>query len=101
MTKLLFSPLAQQDIEAIYDYTISNWGILQADTYLDLIQTACEDLCNGRHSGQDASYVRAGYRRQKCKSHIIFYRQTEQRTKVIRVLHQKMDVTRHFGESEN
>ena len=56
------SPLALADISDIWDYSYSNWGADQADTYVLAIHAACEELTQtlgeGRLGGQIAEHTR-------------------------------------------
>lgn len=89
------------DISNIWDYSYSNWGADQADTYVLAIHAAREELAqtlaNGRPGGQSAEHIRAGYRRYLVGSHVIFFRlQTRDRVEVVRILNQRMDVPAHL-----
>ena len=47
MKALVFSPQAQADIEAIWDYSAANWGLDQADRYTKDIRASCTALAIG------------------------------------------------------
>ncbi|WP_454819373.1 type II toxin-antitoxin system RelE/ParE family toxin [Labrys neptuniae] len=40
--------------------------------------------------------MREGYLKYNVGSHIVFYRRMEQTIDIIRILHQRMDIGRHF-----
>ena len=44
MTGFVLSPAARTDIEHIWDYTVDNWGVDQAERYVCGIREACEAL---------------------------------------------------------
>jgi toxin ParE1/3/4 len=97
----LLTPLALADISDIWDYSYSNWGANQADTYVLAIHTACEELAQtsakGRPGGQSAEHIRAGYRKYLVGSHVIFFRcQACDSVEVVRVLNQRMDEPAHL-----
>jgi toxin ParE1/3/4 len=92
---LTFSPAAAADIGAIWDYTALNWGMDQADRYVDDIHSACVALADGERTGRSVD-VRDGYLRYLVGRHLIFFRQDGPGIVVIRVLHQSMDVERHL-----
>ena len=46
--------------------------------------------------GTTAENVRAGYRRSPHESHVVFYRASKGGILVVRVLHARTDVRRHF-----
>lgn len=92
---LTFSPAAAADIGAIWDYTAETWGPDQADRYIDTIRDICFALAKGDIAGRRVE-VRDGYLKYPVGRHLIFFRQTETGTQVIRVLHQMMDTERHL-----
>ncbi|WP_083876139.1 type II toxin-antitoxin system RelE/ParE family toxin [Caenispirillum salinarum] len=97
MSKLNFSPRARADLGEIWDYTVERWGEIQADRYVRLIASVCDDLAAGRRTGTSAEALRAGYLRCRAGSHILFYCCTHGGDiEVIRILHQRMDVDRHL-----
>ena len=91
---------AAEDIEHIWVYTFEHWSLEQADRYVNLIFDEIEYLAEHPASGRDLQHIRKNYRCSKVKSHIVFYRQNDQRSEieVIRVLHQSMDTERHLDE---
>lgn len=97
MSSLIFSPKAARDIDEIWDYSAQRCDINQAELYIGTIRETCEALGRGDRLGQDASATRAGYRKLRCGSHIIFYRLiSEEVIEIIRILHQQMDFARHL-----
>jgi toxin ParE1/3/4 len=61
-----------------------------------LIETI-EALTEEPSLGRDAEEIRPGYRRQNAGSHVIFYRLATYGIEVVRILHQRMNLTSHFG----
>jgi len=47
VNRVTFSPAAIADLEGIWDYTAEQWGLDQADLYIDSIRDACIGLANG------------------------------------------------------
>jgi len=86
---------ASADVDEIYEYTIVNFGIEQARRYLlglgDCFQALTENPLQGRAAGELASELR----RYEYQSHVVFYREMEQYTLIVRVLHKSMDFARH------
>jgi len=95
MKSLVFSPAAQSDMEAIWDYTVEHWGLDQADCYTDDIRDACHDLASSRRRGRPVD-VRPGYLKYPVGSHIVFFRDHGDQLEVVRVLHGSMDVGCHL-----
>jgi plasmid stabilization system protein ParE len=44
MAECRLSPRAQRDLDEVFDYTVAQWGLLQALRYTDLIEAACAGL---------------------------------------------------------
>ena len=95
MSSVTYRPRAREDLTAIWDYTVGQWNLDQADAYITEIVAACEALARGDRCGRSADEVRPGYRRLAIGSHVIYYRQHATSIEVVRVLHQRMDVSRH------
>ena len=94
------SQKALKDIEVIWLFTLENWSLSQADRYYDAIFDEIEYLSNNPLSGRDYDHVKKGYRCSKVKSHLIFYRITDNNKilEVIRVLHSRMDIERRLND---
>jgi len=71
------TPAAQRDLSSIWDYTVERWDAGQAETYVLEIRNAIE-------------------RRYAIGSHLIFFLEGDNGIDVIRILHQRMDPTRHL-----
>lgn len=96
MAAARFSPEAERDIEAIWDYTSERWGRGQSERYLRDLQTACAGLAEGRVPSRSAEDIRVGYRKAACGSHMVYFRKENESTIIVRILHQSMDVDRHL-----
>ncbi|MDR0702330.1 MAG: type II toxin-antitoxin system RelE/ParE family toxin [Azoarcus sp.] len=95
MKSLVFSPAAQADMENIWDYTVTHWGLTQADNYTDDIRDACNALASGDRQGRPVD-VRPGYLKYLIGSHVVYFRDYATRLEVVRILHNRMDVDRHL-----
>ncbi len=91
---------ALNDIKNIWNYTLKEWSIEQADRYINLIFDEIEYLSKNPNSGKDYGSVREGYKGSKVKSHILFYRyeQLQNQIEIIRILHQQMDVENRLSD---
>ncbi|MEP1963696.1 type II toxin-antitoxin system RelE/ParE family toxin [Tateyamaria sp.] len=96
MTAYLLTPAARADLDDIWDYTETTWGLAQAETYLRAIDAACAGLATQVTVNQSAEHIRAGYRKAFCGRHVLYYRQNDGDTIVVRILHQRMDVDAHL-----
>lgn len=94
------SQLAAADIATIADYTIKNFGIVQARRYRDGLVAACQVLADHPHRGRSADELAPKLRRWHYESHVIFYLPSENGALIVRVLHQRMDFERHLMPEE-
>ncbi len=96
MAKYRFSRRAATDLEAIAEYTIERFGIEQARRYRNELRTCFAQLADNPRLGRRAEQLSTGLRRYEHRSHLIFYQVTGAQVLIVRVLHYRMDVTRHF-----
>ncbi|KMQ64315.1 plasmid stabilization protein [Chryseobacterium angstadtii] len=91
---------ALTDLEKIWLYTFENWSLKQADHYFALLMNEIEYLSENHQSGKDYSKIRKGYFRSRVKSHFIFYKVNirNEEIKIIRILHQQMDISTRLDE---
>lgn len=86
---------AEADLEEIWVYTFETWSIEQADRYHNDLMAAIVALASGSRIGR-AVDIREGYFKHPVGSHVIFYRRSDASIDVVRILHQRMDVSRHL-----
>lgn len=86
------SNLAVEDFSSIYEYTLLNFGALQADIYTDNLESAFRLLSGSPLMGYECPEIADGVRRHDHQRHAIFYRQREQDIFIIRILHQQMEI---------
>ena len=99
MSRLIFAPAAQADIDSIYDYTAERWGPDQAERYVMQIRDLCLELALEARTGRDAHAVRSGYLKHLCGAHVVFYKRPEPtRLEIVRILHQAMDMDAHLAD---
>jgi toxin ParE1/3/4 len=97
MTRYVLRPRARRDIENIWDYTAATWSQSQAEIYIRLIQRTLELLADDPRLGRAWDEIRAGYRKFRADSHIVFYRIiATSGIEVVRVLHESMDFEQHM-----
>ncbi|WP_262249844.1 type II toxin-antitoxin system RelE/ParE family toxin [Parapedobacter soli] len=97
MSNYRISKKAIEDLDNIWLYTQENWSIAQADRYYNLLIAEIEYIALNPNTGRDMRGIRAGYWSSQVKSHLIFYKvATDQTVEIVRILHQRMDVTRHL-----
>lgn len=86
---------AQADLVDIYDYTFRTWGRRQAEAYtLGLEQqlaTIDMDEASLRPIPERKGLFRFSY-----QAHIVVLRLNQEETKILRILHERMDMLRHI-----
>ena len=95
-TRTVVSPRARADLDEIWDYTETNWGIDQAESYVRDIAAAFDIIAADPRRGQDCNHVRAGYRKYAVGAHVVFYRVVADEVDIVRILHGRMDFERHL-----
>jgi toxin ParE1/3/4 len=93
--KYRLSPLAETDLEEIWWYTVNQWSVKQADSYVLSLIEAFKRLSQGVYKGSDF-HALVGYKKHLCGSHVIFYKNLPEYVDIIRMLHQSQDATRHL-----
>ena len=96
MRSYRLSPAAQRDLSEIWDFTEERWSVGQAEKYLDEIRAAIERIAADPARGRVCDEIREGYHRYGIGSHLVFYVVTAGTVDVIRILHQRMDPTKHL-----
>ncbi|MFV0459433.1 MAG: type II toxin-antitoxin system RelE/ParE family toxin [Actinomycetales bacterium] len=96
MSAYRLTPAAQRDLSSIWDYTCEHWDENQAETYVHEVRNAIERIAEVPDRGQAVDELRAGYRRYAIGRHVIYFIVRRDGVDVIRILHQRMDPTRHL-----
>ena len=91
MFNLSVTPKAESDLIRIWVYTCEEWGVDQADKYLDQLEEGMQQLINHPSLGANYAHVLPGYRRLQVEHHAVFYQVLESEMLIVRVLHEDMD----------
>jgi toxin ParE1/3/4 len=91
--------LAVADLEAIWVYTVEQWGVEQAERYLKGLFACFEDLAENPQLGRQRDEVKASYRSFPQGRHVVFYVVVSAGIEVIGIVHQSVDVETHLGQS--
>lgn len=86
------SPEADTDLEDIFDYTESEYGLEQAVSYLTGFDEVFEGLLDNPKLGRKRWDIRPGLRSIGKGSHLIFYRILKDRIRIVRILHGGCDL---------
>jgi len=87
---------ADGDIKHIYYYTLTNFGHLQAEKYMEELFNCLTTLANNPFLARDYNIVKRGVRRFEHGSHSIYFRTSDSAVMILRILHQRMDPARHL-----
>ena len=90
------SPKAQDDMESVWLYTLSQWGHEQTERYIDDLAVAFNLLTSNPRLGKSCENIRTGYRKHPTLRHVTYYREVDYGIEIIRVLHDHQLATRHF-----
>ena len=96
MAEYRLAPAAAGDLEDIWKYTARQWGIEQADRYVDVLIAAFHALSKTPRAAPACDHIRRGYRRQIVERHMIYFRVTDYGIAVVRILHDRMDAREHL-----
>lgn len=87
--------LAEADLEEIWVYTLSEWSLEQANSYINDVIDAFEGLRDGSKRGRPID-IRSGYLKYAVGSHVIYFREDANSLIVVRILRGRMDVGRYL-----
>ena len=96
MPEYRLTPAAEGDLESIWTYTVRQWGVEQADRYIDILSAAFAELADAPKSAPTCDHIRPGYRRRSVEHHMVYFRVTNYGIAVVRILHERMDAPRHL-----
>lgn len=77
ISKYILSEKALEYLNNIWQYTAKNWSIEQANRYYNLIVDEIEYISDNFEVASDFGNVKKDYKYSKVKSHLIFYKKTE------------------------
>jgi len=90
------SPLAEEDLFKIISTTIESWGSAQAKIYAQTMEVALLKLAQYPDLGKERNNVHNGARSFPIEKHIVFYQASEKGIDIARILHQRMDTSKHI-----
>lgn len=90
--KVTLRPLAQRDLDEIWDYSADRWGIQQANRYLGEIRDAIDALAKRASLSSDAEYLHPGLRKARSGAHLVYFFAADG-IDVVRVVHERRDAT--------
>jgi toxin ParE1/3/4 len=96
MPNYKLSPLAEEDLFKIISTTIESWGSTQSKVYAQTIDAALLKLAQYPDFGKERSDIYNGARSFPVEKHIVFYQINDNGIDVALILHQRMDLSKHF-----
>jgi len=85
-------PAAESDLENIWHYTASMWGVEQAATYIDGLDHAFQLLTKSPLICRERWEFSPPVRIHHHEKHLIVYLVTATNIHIVRVLHESMDI---------
>lgn len=92
------SHLAAIDFASIYEYTLTEFGAIQADNYTEALENTLTSIAQSPFIGRTYPDINEYIRRLDYRQHAVFYRIRENDVFILRILHQQMEPLRHFSE---
>jgi len=92
MPRYKLTKASESDFDCLWKYTFETWGIRQANQYLFQLKKCIEMLSENPGIGRNRDCISEGLFSFHEARHLILYRKEDHGIRVIRVLHDKMDV---------
>ena len=96
MAGFFLSGKAKVDVKEIGRYTQQRWGVEQRNRYLGELDACFQKIGANPTLGNSAEAIRAGYRRIRGGSHVVFFRKAGNEVEIVRVLHERMLPGKHL-----
>ena len=87
---------AEARLAAIFEYSVREFGLAAARSYLAGLHDAFEKLARFPRMGRSFGFVKPGIRRHEHASHIIYYRGVATGVIIVTVLGRQQDPARHL-----
>ncbi|MEN8169028.1 MAG: type II toxin-antitoxin system RelE/ParE family toxin [Pseudomonadota bacterium] len=88
--------LAQADLESIWLYTYDEWGVIQADLYLNALLHRFDWFAENPTLGKPRDDVKQGYYCFPEGMHLVFYKLKNGQIEIIGIPHQGMDIVEYL-----
>ncbi|MBC7521943.1 MAG: type II toxin-antitoxin system RelE/ParE family toxin [Sandarakinorhabdus sp.] len=95
--RLEFAREALADLDAIYRHGVAEFGAAQADRYADALARTLDLICEYPAITPVIPDRSDGLRRRSVGVHSLYFTATPDLVRVVRVLHQRMDVEGQGG----
>ena len=98
--RLILTEEAEGDLRSILAFSLENWGNDRRDIYAERVTNAMNELLTHPQLGRTQDDIFTGLRSRLVGQHVIYYLIDEPNIAIIRILHVKMDPTRHLHSLE-
>ena len=98
MLKIRLTQAAEQQLEDIWFYTLSEWSEVQASQYVSMIEQGIMQLLDNPYIGIARPEIRKDLRSLQTQKHLIFYRVGTEYIDIIGILHSRMDTGKWVDE---
>lgn len=90
-------PAARRDLASIWNYTAREWGVGQADAYIQTIDRDIAKLVDFPERNPLHASRHGQFRKAYSGRHVIFYRVNQMEIEVVRILHDSSDFDEWLG----
>lgn len=87
---------AENDLIDIWLYSLDQWGVTQADHYLDQLDKGFSMIVDHPKIGKPVDHIRDGYRALSTGRHIAYYTIDDSTIWIMRILYEGMDPDQHL-----
>jgi toxin ParE1/3/4 len=94
MKKVILSKAADADLEDIFDFTLEEFGLDQAISYVSGFDNTFETISENPDIGRERKEIRKDLRSLSKDKHVVFYRVLDNHIRVVRILHGSRDLPR-------
>lgn len=88
--------LVQSALELIWFYTLEQWGVEQANAYLEATIKRFDWLAENPLLGKQREDIKEGYYCFPEGMHLVFYKISNDQVEIIGVPHQSMDIVEYL-----
>jgi toxin ParE1/3/4 len=94
--RIRFTAQGRRDFQAIMRHTARTWGERQRDEYAGRVTAALEQIASFPDLGRARKDLYPGLRSHSVGEHVVYYEVDDVSIIVNRILHARMDPTRHI-----
>ena len=99
MKQINFSDAAKAEIAAIGRYTKEKWGAKKCDIYLKKLFSGFATIQKSPLIGKARDEIYQNIRSFQIEKHLVFYLIKKNDIRIVGVLHESMEPTRHIGKT--